>query len=106
MAKNPEASSRGHDLHCEYDGCCVQLRPEDISQAGVFVGTTEAIALDRELALTLRSALGEIRVRGQVVQVISRSRAAKEHRNPGCSLPGSSPWSIAGDAAFERVYAR
>ena len=83
MAKIPEASGRGHDLHCEFDGCSVQLRAEDLSQAGVFVGTTEPLALDREVTLTLRSALGEIRVRGQVVQVISRSRAAKEHRNPG-----------------------
>ncbi len=83
MAKIPEASSRGHDLHCEFDGCSVQLRSEDLSQAGVFVGTTEPLALDREVTLTLRSALGAIEVHGQVVQVISRSRAAKEQRNPG-----------------------
>jgi tetratricopeptide (TPR) repeat protein len=83
MAKLPESRSRGRALHCEFDGCCVQLRPEDITQAGVFVATTEPPAIDRELELTFRSALGEIAVRCQVVQVISRARAAAEQRNAG-----------------------
>jgi tetratricopeptide (TPR) repeat protein len=83
MAKIPEASSRGHELHCDFDGCSVQLRSEDLSQAGVFVGTTEPLALDREVTLTLRSSLGAIEVHGQVVQVISRSRATAEKRSPG-----------------------
>ena len=84
MAKLPESRGRGeHALHCEFDGSCVQLRPEDITQAGVFVATAAKVALDRELELNLRSALGEIAVRCQVVQVITAARAAAERRSAG-----------------------
>lgn len=83
MAQDPEALGRGHDLHCEYNGCSVELRPGDLSQAGVFVSTTDPPRMDSELELRLCSQLGEIAVRCQVVQVISRARAAAEHRSPG-----------------------
>jgi curved DNA-binding protein CbpA len=79
----PERRGRGNQLYCEFDGLALELRPQDLSLAGVFVVTTAPPALDRELDLLLRSPIGEIALRGQVVQVISRERAGAERRQPG-----------------------
>jgi tetratricopeptide (TPR) repeat protein len=79
----PERRSRGNQLYCEFDGLALELRPQDLSLAGVFVVTTAPPALDRELDLLLRSPIGELAVRGQVVQVITRERAGAERRQPG-----------------------
>lgn len=82
----PEARDRGSQLGCEFDGLAVELRPQDLSHAGVFVVTTAPPVLDDELELLLSSPIGAITVRGQVVQVITRERALAERRQPGFGL--------------------
>jgi len=79
----PEERARGSDLYCEFDGRAVELRPPDLTRAGVFISTTSPPELDRELDLLLRSPSGAIGVRAQVVQVISPTRAKSECRLPG-----------------------
>jgi tetratricopeptide (TPR) repeat protein len=82
----PEGRGRANSLCCEFDGLAVELRPQDLTHAGVFVITTAPPALDDELELLLRSPIGAITVRGQVVQVITRERARAERRRPGFGL--------------------
>jgi curved DNA-binding protein CbpA len=82
----PEGRGRGSQLCCEWDGLAVEVRPQDFSQAGVFIITTAPPALDDEIELLLRSPIGAIAVRGQVVQVITRPRALAERRQPGFGL--------------------
>ncbi len=75
--------TRGTKLECTIDGCVAELRPRDLSLAGVFVPSPVPMEVDRELEITLRSPIGELVVRGQVVQVVSFERAAAEHRRAG-----------------------
>ena len=52
MAQRPEGHPRGTELQCEFDGLTLELRPQDLSHAGVFVVTTAPPALDQERAGT------------------------------------------------------
>jgi tetratricopeptide (TPR) repeat protein len=81
---------KGHEqsapLYCEVDGAAVELRPQDLSLAGLFIPGSTSLVLDRELDLLLRSPIGELTLRAQVVQVISRERAKAEGRTAGSGL--------------------
>ncbi|MFI5309400.1 MAG: hypothetical protein ACHQ53_18740 [Polyangiales bacterium] len=63
-----------------------ELEPRDLSTAGVFVAVRAQLALDHEVSLVLRSPIGELPLRGQVVQVISEQRAATEARRAGFGI--------------------
>jgi hypothetical protein len=73
-------------LLCEIDGKPVILHAEDLTTAGFFVETTTPYAMDREVDIVLRSSVGELFARGQVVQVVGRDRAKQERRRPGFGL--------------------
>jgi len=75
--------TRNGHLQCEVEGIAASLEPRDLSHAGVFVPADAPLALDREVSLVLRSPIGELTLRGQVVQVISRQRATTEARRAG-----------------------
>jgi tetratricopeptide (TPR) repeat protein len=78
--------TRGTNLQCEIDGVVAELRPRDLSVAGLFVPVVTSLALDREVAIALRSPIGELSVRGQVVQVVTEERATAEGRRAGFGL--------------------
>ena len=73
-------------LHCEIDGVRVTLLAEDLTTAGLFIQTLTPHAMDCELEIVLRSSMGELIARGQVVQVVNRERAQQEARRPGFGL--------------------
>jgi hypothetical protein len=64
----------------------VTLRGEDLSTAGFFIETEAPYAMDRELEIFVRSSVGELFARGQVVQVVDGKRARAEGRRPGFGL--------------------
>jgi hypothetical protein len=81
---------QGHDLgkrlRCEIGGVVIELRPQDLSLAGLFVPGSTPLALDHEVEVLLHSPIGELTVAAQVVQVISGERALAEGRSAGSGL--------------------
>src|SRR3954468_8639224 len=86
MVAIPEGSDRGKRLYCEVSGSTLELHAQDLSQAGVFIPMSDALELDVEVDIVLRSPIGELNARCHVVQVISRERARSEGRSPGCGM--------------------
>jgi hypothetical protein len=74
------------DLYCEIEGVPVTLREEDLSTAGFFIETSTPYAMDRELEIYVRSSVGELFARGQVVQVVGPTRARSQNRRAGYGL--------------------
>jgi hypothetical protein len=87
MSRSGESrDAEGEGLYCEIDGSPVTLLAEDLSTAGFFVQTKTPKAMDRELRIFVRSSLGELQARGQVVQVVDVKRASAENRRSGYGL--------------------
>jgi hypothetical protein len=59
------------------------LQAQDLDPVGFFVSTTQAVELDREFDVVLRSPLGQLQGRVQVVHAVSVERAAREGRRAG-----------------------
>lgn len=84
MSRSGESrDAEGDGLYCEIDGSAVTLLAEDLSTAGFFVQTKTPKAMDRELKIFVRSSVGELHARGQVVQVVDSKRAKAENRRLG-----------------------
>jgi hypothetical protein len=83
MAVRTDERIRGARLFCDIGGVTVALQAQDLDPVGVFVATTQALELDREFEIVLRSPQGYLRARVQAVHAVSVERAAREGHRPG-----------------------
>jgi hypothetical protein len=86
MAVRPDERIRGTRLSCDIGGVTVALQAQDLDPLGLFLATTQAVELDREFEIVLRSPLGHLRARVQAVHAVSVERAAREGRRPGVGV--------------------
>jgi hypothetical protein len=80
------AAKAASALYCEVDGLPVEIEPQELSTAGVFVETAMPLPVDSEVQVFVR--IGDMRFEssGHVVHVVSCEQAKSQRRKPGYGL--------------------